>query len=237
MEQDLEKTDRSRLEAVPGATPGQRQTVDEVTVPGLGRGKVAWQNGPPIFFPEDGTEPLRLARVELGGFTVGSGSYLRVRLSADEPPISAKIHSSMSCSHRRMYSPTWGDVWLVALAGSKIRVEKDDGTVLVSFEWDRLAVGRPAYSRKSLNAITRSPKLDDTDELNWSTYESVAGEVFTFRRGGPPPEGFQFASDKIIAQLTPAAKKKYMADLQKHLAGAPVERASSADQMELGLDD
>lgn len=167
----------------------ERQTIDRVTIPGVGTGQLKWRNGPPGFVLDDGTI-VEVSSVCRGGWSSTGGSWLSVRLTrppADRATIRAVVHRSGDL-HDQVWSPTFGEVWLVWTArGQVVRFERDSGEACASFEWVELAVGRPEYAAKCKRARSRMPKTIDTDERNWCTFTTRDGQVFTYRRGGPPP--------------------------------------------------
>lgn len=186
------ETNPSRLDRIEGndLSIGNRQTVDTVEFEGLGRGRLVWDNGPAMFIPDAayGTYGYRIARADLGGYTKGVGSWRRVYPRRGEPALRVKLIEHGE-SHSRWFSPVFGDGWLVFESGAHhVRFETLEGERRLRFSLSAAGVGRPDYYQKMVRSRSSSmPKMTDPDENNWNTYVSSTGEMFTFRRGGPPP--------------------------------------------------
>lgn len=204
--------------------PGPRQTVDVVSLPGFGRGRLIWRNGPSAFVSDEGAvTPLR--SVSPGGAsTKPKRSWRRVTF-LDGRGGEADLESYGE-NHSRWFSPLFGDGWLVVEAsnGSRdifYRFEDLGGNLRVRFPLRSICVGRPEYAGKVGRSGSRMPKIDDPDEMNWSTVTSMDGSVFSFRREGPPPAPGTFLEVRpdVYRLLTSRARKAYDAALKKRDEG------------------
>lgn len=213
--------------------PGPRQTITVVDLPGHGRGRLVWRNGPAFFMPDEG-DPFPVYRADSGGARKVSEnksfSWERVQITRDGPVLEAETLEPGE-HHDRHYSTIFGDGWLVWERGPGWwhRFETLDGEVKVRFKMLSLSVGRPTYAKKMERSHSRMPAIDDPDEMNWSTYSTDDGSVLAFRREGPPPPEGTFIPVRADTYklLTPKARKAYDAAKKAHeeamarAAGAP----------------
>lgn len=191
--------------------PGRRQSVTIVDLHGHGRGRLVWENGPPFFIPDNGEPPFALHRVSAGGASVADGAWENVWITDTFEPLRAKV---IECGemHQPAYSDLFGVGWLVFEKQRQwARFESEDGEVLCRFEWITLSCGRPEHAAKMGRAVTRVPKIDNPDEMNWSTFRTVGGSVLYFRRGGPPPPNGHYysVSPSTYARMSAKARKAY----------------------------
>lgn len=168
-------------------TPGPRQTVSRVRHPLLGEGTLVYGNGPAFFTPDVG-DVLPLAKADMGGFTSTPRRSWDVGRTMSGERVEFDI-IARGDRHQRVFSPAFGEGWLVDLATPRYR-QRFDADSGQSFEFEHLeiCVGRPAYAAKMKRSHTRMPKQDDPDEMSWFTITARNGEVYTFRRDGAPPK-------------------------------------------------
>lgn len=211
-------------------TPGARQTVDRVEWKGVGVGTLVWKNGPVFFLPEDGGDAIHLKRADHGGSSSDPKRSWQRIWTVDGRMFEVDLIERGE-EHSRWFSPLFGDGWLVFEAGPGFihRFEDDAGNVKLRFEVIELCVGRPPYRDRMQRSSTRMPKIDDPDEMNWSTYRTRDGSTFAFRRGGPPPPEGTFIPVKpdTYSLFTPKARKAYDAAKKAHdeIVGAATDPA------------
>ena len=211
--------------------PGPRQTVDLVVWPERGQGRLIWKNGPAFFVPDDGGPVVHLKKADHGGSSSNPKRSWQRAWTLDGRMVEVDLVERGE-SHNRRYSPLFGDGWLITERGPGYweRFEDDAGNVKVRFEMVELCVGRPPTRHKMQRSTTRMPKIDDPDEMNWSTYRTKDGTMLAFRRGGPPPPEGTFIPVRpdTYADLTPKARKAYDAAKLAHekaIVGTPTDPA------------
>lgn len=177
-------------------TPGPRQTVDHVMHPKRGPGLMVHDNGPGFFLPDDGGDAV-FGDIRLGG---ASSSPPRSWLVFRDPlhgRIEADYDGVRGNRHEPMWSAIFGQGWLVSEGYDPTRGEKwewyerfetEDGEIKLRVRMSAVATGRPAMVRKSERSSKWPPKGWEPEDEHWRTYTALTGEIFTFRKGGPPPE-------------------------------------------------
>lgn len=166
-------------------TAGERQTVRRVMHPQRGECWAVYDNGPSFVQPIGG-EPLPMP-VGLGGCSAGPPS--RTWTVAYDPEhgrveMDHLDREDREPTHQRVWHSRFGAGWLVARSHKEpTRFEPDEGTPF-EFLWVVLAAGRPEYAAKSARTSRVVPH--SPEEMQWFTYTTEGGEVFAFRRNGPP---------------------------------------------------
>lgn len=208
------------------AVIGARQTVDIVELAPWGRGRLVWKNGPAFFLADSG-EIVELEKVGAGGARSNPAMSWRGVWEHKDGGMKEAVVIEPGEDHSRWFSPLFGDGWLVFAADYKnVRFESHEGEVKLRFELLELCVGRPEYRMKMMRSATRMPKIDDPDEMNWSTYRTKDGTLLTFRRGGPHPGHFLPVKSSTYILFTTKAKKAYDAAKKVYdetIAAAPAK--------------
>lgn len=173
--------------------PGPRQTVSHVQHPKRGPGLMVYGHGPSYFLPDDGSDAVG-GRIALGGASSQPPRSWLVFHDPEHGRIEADHDGMRGDQHEQMWSPTYGHGWMVSEGYDPTkgetwegheRFESEDGAVKLRFRMMNVAVGRPAFVEKTRRS-SKWPKNIDPEEEMWRTYGATTGEIFTFRKGGPP---------------------------------------------------